>query len=156
MSDPRDFLTYDPETGDFFWKVRSGRMVAGSLAGKTTKRGYRMLLVKGRHYQAHRAAWLFHYGDWPDGQIDHINRDPADNRISNLRVVTASQNCLNRNVRVRGEIRHGGSGITQLKNGKWQVQVHDPKLGRPVYGGVFAEEKEASEKARKMRLEMEL
>ena len=140
MSDPRDFLTYDPETGDFFWKVRSGRLVAGSLAGKTTKRGYRMLLVKGKHYQAHRAAWLFHYGDWPDGQIDHINRDPADNRISNLRVVSGSENCRNK--------RHAGTsgyrGVTfHKKSSKWQASACLPHQ-KPKYLGLFDTPEKAS------------
>ena len=128
-------------------------MVAGSLAGKTTRRGYRMLLVRGKHYQAHRAAWFLHYGEWPDGQIDQINRDPGDNRICNLRVVTGSENCRNRLYIKRG--RYGGDGVTLRKSGKWQVQVRNPKIGRSVYGGVFSDRDAAMEKAREMIAEMD-
>lgn len=141
MSDPRDFLTYDPNTGDFFWKVRSGRMTPGSRAGKTTRLGYRMLLVKGKHHQAHRAAWLFHYGEWPDGQIDHINRDPGDNRIDNLRVVTGSENCRNKH----HPSSSGYRGVTfHKKTQKWQASACLPHE-KPRYLGLFETPEEASE-----------
>lgn len=48
------------------------------------------------NFAAHRAIWLLHHGEWPKHQIDHINRDPADNRIENLRDVTPLENVRNR------------------------------------------------------------
>src|SRR3546814_1788886 len=51
--------------------------------------------VKGIPLLAHRVAWAIHYGEWPNGQIDHINGDPSDNRIANLRDVSALENARN-------------------------------------------------------------
>ena len=141
MSDIREFLIYCPLTGQFKWKIRSGKAVAGAIAGKTTARGYRMLLVKGKSYQAHRAAWFFMYGEWPIGQIDHINRCPTDNRIANLRVVTGSENCRNKHHKSTSGFR----GVAyHKKTGKWQVQACLP-LKPPKYLGLFAHIEDAAE-----------
>jgi hypothetical protein len=52
-------------------------------------------MVNRRLHRAHRIIWAIHYGQWPDGQIDHINHDRADNRIKNLRVVSHLDNHRN-------------------------------------------------------------
>ena len=46
----------------------------------------------GKLIYAHRAAWAIHFGEWPKGEIDHINGDASDNRIINLRVVNRTEN----------------------------------------------------------------
>jgi hypothetical protein len=65
------------------------------LAGSKDRKGYVIIRVDNNVYKAHRLAWLYVYGEWPDGEIDHINRNKSDNRIENLRVVTRSQNQMN-------------------------------------------------------------
>lgn len=93
----RDVLDFDQRTGVFTWKkVTSNRVAVGSVAGSLHEpTGYRFVSVDGRMYKAHRLAWLYVNGEWPAGQIDHINGKRDDNRISNLRVVTAAQNLQN-------------------------------------------------------------
>ena len=85
-------FSYDPETGRFFWRNREGfcpqegAMTAGKEAFISRKpNGYIYARLMGRAIYAHRAAWAISYGEWPKGDIDHINGDRADNRIANLR-----------------------------------------------------------------------
>lgn len=47
-------------------------------------------------YKEHKLIWLYHYGEWPNGNLDHINTIPDDNRIENLREATHQQNMFNR------------------------------------------------------------
>src|SRR5262245_16202028 len=91
----REALDYDPATGEFVWKIRASRNVwPGDRSGSVDAKGYRRIEIGGSCFLAHRIAWLLAYGDWPTGELDHINGDPADNRITNLR--TRAQNQANR------------------------------------------------------------
>lgn len=96
-----DRYNYEPTTGQF--SKKSGR----PGCGRPATNGYLQIEVAGKRYMAHRLAWLYVYGEWPSGQIDHINQDRLDNRISNLRVVTNKQN--GENVK---QFKHNKSGRT--------------------------------------------
>lgn len=96
VDDIRQLLDYSPETGEFVWKVgRRGPAKAGDVAGKINRQGYRQIKVRGVSYMAHRLAWLFVHGHLPTKELDHINRDPLDNRICNLREADRIDNCRN-------------------------------------------------------------
>lgn len=116
----RDALTYDAETGVFTWKNHSGsKMKQGDVAGSIShKKGYRIIRVHYHRYLAHRLAWLYVYGEWPAGEIDHINGNTGDNSIGNLRTVTRQQNCWNKTAPTQGKsgLRH-----IRLKGKKFQV-----------------------------------
>lgn len=94
----RRTFNYDPDTGAFFRIVTcpAQRHRAGREAGTTNKRGRKTITINSRVYFAHRLAWLYVHGRWPSPAIDHINCNPSDNRIENLREATASQNLANR------------------------------------------------------------
>ncbi|HEY7299159.1 MAG TPA: HNH endonuclease [Xanthobacteraceae bacterium] len=92
-------------------------MTAGMEAG-SGKNGYRRICIAGVHYGAHRLAWLYVYGRHPAGQIDHINRNPADNRIANLRESSPQENALNRAWRSRPGIR----GVRQ-RGSRWYARI---------------------------------
>ena len=93
----RELLHYDPETGEWTWArpQKASHMKPGDRAGSFFVQGYRGIMIDGRRYKEHRLAFLYMTDDWPPGSIDHINLDKADNRWSNLRVATRSQNRAN-------------------------------------------------------------
>lgn len=106
-------LEYNPETGVFTWKKRDlasfsdakyplrehprwNTRHANTQAGTIDAKGYVRIKLCGRHQAAHRLAWLWMTGDWPALDIDHANLNKSDNRWSNLRLATRSQNTANR------------------------------------------------------------
>lgn len=93
----KDLLHYDPETGVFCWKVRKAlRLQAGDIAGGIDmSEGYHKIKIDGQTLKGHRLAHLYMTGTWPEAQIDHINRDRADNRWSNLRQASSQDNTRN-------------------------------------------------------------
>lgn len=89
----REVLDYCPDSGEFTWKVYRGRCAkVGSKAGTLKPTGYVAIILFGKWYGAHRLAWLHVHGAWPNGDIDHINGCPSDNRIANLRDVSKNMN----------------------------------------------------------------
>lgn len=88
----KEILSYDPETGVFKNCINRGSVRAGGKAGCVRGNGYIQIKIGSRIYLAHRLAWLFVYGKWPANEIDHINGNPADNRLCNLREATRAQN----------------------------------------------------------------
>ena len=98
----RELFDYDEENG---WLIRKkdeyGRAVNRPCGHKPTHSsgyGYGKVRIGGKDYLAHRIIWLWYYGTWPEGDIDHINRNKIDNRIDNLRVVSKSENGHNQNI----------------------------------------------------------
>lgn len=92
-----ELLAYDADAGVFVWLQSRGGVKAGSVAGRlNTTTGYREIRVDGCLYQEHRLAWVHVHGVWPVNDIDHINGVRSDNRISNLRPATRSENHRNR------------------------------------------------------------
>lgn len=74
----KQLLSYNPKTGVFVWKVPRGRQKADAIAGGTCRgrwHNYRQIRIDGKLYMAHRLAWFWFYGQWPNGMIDHVNRE---------------------------------------------------------------------------------
>jgi len=136
----KSLLRYEPKTGEFFWINPRGNLKAGALAGTSDKQGYRVIGINGKYHKAHRLAFLYMTGKFPSEMVDHINRNPSDNRWENLREATRSQNCQNKEAK----------GIHCMKrNGKWMAYI---KLnGKLNHLGYF----DTQEEARKVRLAAE-
>lgn len=105
-------LAYSQKTGAFRWKKTLGaRAKKGRLAGFNPGSGeYQKIKIYGQRYKAQRLAWLLTYKVWPERDMDHINGDPSDNRICNLRQVTGSQNQANRKLD-----KNNTSGVTGVQ-----------------------------------------
>lgn len=115
----RELVEYDQHTGAFTQRAnyvgtRGARWAVGRLVGHVAATGYLTMRLDGRLYQAHRLAWLYAYGRWPDADIDHINGVRTDNRIANLRDVTNAVNRQNTR-RARADSQTMVQGVTFCK-----------------------------------------
>lgn len=142
----KEVLSYHAETGEFTWLGRrQGTARDGSLAGKVAHMGgcgnlYRRIKIDQREYLAHRLAWLWCYGEFPDGWLDHIDGDGLNNRITNLRRATCAENARNRR-RPRTNSSGLKGAVWHKKAGRWQAQL---KLeGKAKYLGLFDTAEEA-------------
>jgi len=88
-------FVYDEQTGIFTRRISRRCAKAGSVAGCRSTDGYWQISISGSVYRAHRLAWLYAHGTWPTNQIDHIDGNRLNNRITNLRDVPQSTNMLN-------------------------------------------------------------
>lgn len=124
----RQVLRYDADTGEFVWIARtSNRIRIGDVAGRPHNRGYTMIGVDGGLYLAHRLAWLWMTGGWPQKQVDHINGVRDDNRWRNLREATTVQNAGNS--RRHRDKRAGAKGVYRTSGGLWQARIGHKYLG---------------------------
>lgn len=138
----RELLAYDPDTGLFTRRVRTGRtVVVGSVAGNVNPRGYVSISVDAKLYLAHRLAWLYINGSWPTGQIDHINGVRSDNRAANLRVVDQIKN--SQNMRRPGSRNTSGFLGVSKRRGRWRAIIRFD--GKTKQIGTFDSPQEASE-----------
>jgi hypothetical protein len=136
----RETLAYDANTGIFSWIIRPSKAVkVGDKAGCLDKKGYVTIGIKRRIYKTHRLAWLYITGEWPNGLIDHINGNKADNRFENLRVVGADGN--SQNVRKPNKRNKSGfMGVIFFQN-KWRASI--THKGKTHWLGDFATPEEA-------------
>lgn len=110
-----ELLDYDSNTGIFKWKVnvgRWGRIKAGTITGSPDLTGHLRIQVDGRLQYAHRIAWLISNGEWPKGDIDHIDGNPANNRLSNLRDVLHQTNTENRRIATKNKASRLPIGVS--------------------------------------------
>jgi hypothetical protein len=140
----RKLLSYNPDNGEFRWLPRTDRChaPAGAIAGGDHNLKYRQISIFNVRYYSHRLAWKYVYGVDPPDQIDHINNDPSDNRISNLRVSDQSQNLANKRRKSTAKYPKGVSAISQ-KRGTWYA-VHAGYRGKAIFVGHFPTVEEAS------------
>jgi hypothetical protein len=148
----REWVRYDPETGDLLWLKRYGRREAGAVVGTPHSKGYLMFRLRGRAYFNHRVAFFLATGRWPT-TVDHISGDKRDNRWANLREATVGQNLRNQ---VATTSRSGFRGVTYDRAGKrvkrWIAKIKHE--GRTKQIGYFhtAEEAGAAYRAESLRL----
>jgi hypothetical protein len=127
LDDLRSLLRYDPESGHFFWLVDrprgSNARRAGDVAGSMTRTGYWRLNVPGAQFAAHRVAFLFMTGAWPERgvDIDHVDGNRTNNRWTNLRLASRSENVQNV-IKPRRGCLHGFKGVKQTR-GYWTAQL---------------------------------
>jgi hypothetical protein len=140
---------FDYKDGALHWKQSLNRRIRiGSRAGSLNKQDGRVQVrINGSMYKAHRLVFLWHHGYLPE-YIDHIDGNPANNRIENLRECSLSQNQWNRKVCKNNTSGYKGVWFSKQTN-KWQVEVHSE--GRKYYGGLFADAESANKAAIELR-----
>jgi hypothetical protein len=137
----RELFHYDPATGVFTWKKpKSNRTKVGSVAGSPNNLGYVYLTIDWVKYRAHRVAWLYVYGSWPDQEIDHINGLRSDNRIANLRQSDRSLNMLN----TAGKKKPNMAGLYGVRPSGGKFTSGIVKDGKYNHLGTFDTAREAS------------
>lgn len=131
----RERFTYSKTTGAFKYRQDRGRMKKGMRAGTVNGDGYWQMSVGGKSYKASRLAWLYVKGVWPEGQVDHKNRDRADDRWSNLRDTSHAENQQNCTP-VRKNNTSGVRGVSWCsKRQRWQAHIQAEGKQRNL--GVF-------------------
>lgn len=142
----KEVLYYDPGTGNFTWRVNKRRARIGDTAGSIVRHGYILIRVDQSRLLAHRLAWFYVHERWPENDIDHINGNPSDNRIENLREATRAENLKNTKVSSRSST--GIKGVSRFGcSGKFRATIRCD--GKRLHLGLFdtAEEADTAYKA---------
>lgn len=129
-ADVRRYLSYDASTGVLTWIAGRRR---GRPAGYLTVNGYIHVGLCRRLYLGHRLAWLYVHGEWPPAQIDHVDGDRANNRLSNLRLALPRQNSWNYRKPITN--KSGMKGACENRPGRWIAQIK--ANGKKYYLGTF-------------------
>jgi hypothetical protein len=137
----REIFTYEPDTGKLFWnkcpswlyetdfaRNRYNTLFAGKEAGGVKNNGYKNVMINKRKLLSHRVIWAMVNNKWPDFEIDHINHNPSDNRLLNLRMVTRQENQKNRSKSKNNISGHTGVYFNQNAK-KWEARVKNKYLG---------------------------
>ena len=140
----KKYITYDPETGLFLWKLRTEDMFcpsktrsakhvcnvwnsrhAGKPTGSKSNAGYIVITINSKQIMAHKLAWLYVYGEFPN-VIDHKNQVRCDNRIDNLRKSSYAEN--NKNASKRVDNKSGVTGVYwHSTNNRWTARINNNK-----------------------------
>lgn len=145
----RELLDYDAATGQFTFRRRGlhwfksqracnawNARFEGRPTGTDNGAGYTSLRLLGMSYKAHRVAWMWVFGKQPDGEIDHVNQDPSDNRIENLRVASRAANQQNQRRAQRSNRSTGLLGAYRDKaTGRFRAAIRHN--GKSLYLGQF-------------------
>lgn len=146
-------LRYEPETGKVFWRnealggFKKSVVIhaAGDEAGCIRKDGRVVIRVGDKLYMRYRIAWLLETGDWPVGEIDHINGISSDDRFVNLRDVSRQTNQQNIRKAVRGKKSSSMLGVYANKPGSSKPWIASIQAGgKNIYLGAFCTEKDAA------------
>lgn len=138
----RETLLYDPDTGLFSRiKHQGGSKCVGSKVGSPHKGGYVQIKIFAVLYLAHRLAWFYTYGSWPIHRIDHIDGNRTNNKLSNLREATDSQNSQNMRKRKTSKSKYKGCSW-RARTQVWEVYIRFE--GKRIYLGAAKDEKTAA------------
>lgn len=135
-------LCFDAATGVFTWLVSPAKAVkAGCIAGTLHPSGHRYISINGKSYPAHRLAWVYVHGRWPRQHLDHVDGNPDNNAIKNLRTLARTKN-LQAARKARSDSTSGFLGVSfRNDNKKWQARIQ--RYGKSISLGIFNTPEEA-------------
>lgn len=137
----KEILNYNEHTGIFTWKINGTRIKIGMIAGSKNNKEYIKVMINKKQYSAHRLAWFYVFGKWPDNEIDHKNGIKYDNRIENLREATHFQNSGNR-IKCQSDNKTGFLGVyyrPEIEKYVASIKVNK----KPIHIGYFKTAEEA-------------
>lgn len=110
-------LSYIKDSGRLMWRDEP------FFADNAKRNGYRAVRLDGKHFFAHRLVWQMKHGDLePEEFLDHIDRDKTNNKLSNLRKFSHSQNAFNRGIQLNNT--SGVTGVSYNKRDrKWVAMI---------------------------------
>ncbi|MEZ0602964.1 HNH endonuclease [Paraburkholderia sp. IW21] len=146
----KSLLHYDPQTGHFTYLEAYKDHQAGDRAGYVKTNGYREVAIDGHKIYEHRLAVFYVTGAFPQECVDHVNRNPIDNRWANLREATYCQNSWNTGL--RKDNTSGYKGVCPARNGLWQAYLYAD--GARLNLGFFEEKERAVEAVAAKRKEL--
>lgn len=144
--DAHRLFAYDPDTGLLTRRITTSKKAkAGLVVGNPYSNGYLRVGVGPRgackEYLLHRLIWMMHAGEWPEGEIDHINGVRTDNRLANLRIATSGENRQN-SCRYASN-KSGYRGVSWFRvAGKWRADITVNR--KAIYLGSFDDINEAA------------
>ncbi|MNQ87894.1 AP2 domain protein [compost metagenome] len=148
----KEVLAYDPLSGGFVWLKRPNKLSnikrlteADKLRGK-----YKEVSINNKKYKSHRLVWLYAYGEFPKGMVDHIDGNRLNNRVENLRLADSSSNNWNRKLNSNSSTKV--KGVRVHKNGNFEARIMCNKIS--YYLGVFDTIEEAEDAVRNKREEL--
>ena len=166
----RQLLRYESDSGKLFWRHRqlsmftdgkqpatqncaiwNSRFADGPALATPDKCGYHHGIILYAKVKAHRAIWAIVHGEWPNGDLDHIDGDTANNRLGNLRLVSHTENM--RNMRMKKNNKSGHTGVYSARRvGFWSACIS--VCSRSLHLGTFPsiDEAIAARKAAETRL----
>ena len=125
--------------GEIYFRVGKPGRHLNRPAGHITHQGYRKVCINYQKYRVHAIVWALHHGEWVDN-IDHIDQNPLNNRIENLRLATRSQNNMNRRC---GNNTSGFRGVSfHTKENRWRATIKVNK--KAIHLGYFHTQEEAA------------
>lgn len=131
---PKDAFPTEEKFSQFYLHKKWNTQNAGKEAITFTDRhGYRQGVVFGAKVKAHQVVWALHNGRWPERMIDHIDGNPSNNQIDNLREVSDMENC--RNMKLRKDNKTGFVGVYNTYTGRFTAQITEK--GKTRHIGTF-------------------
>jgi hypothetical protein len=116
----KELLDYNPLTGIVTWRTSGHKRTKGAIAGSLNQPLNRYYIsIHYKQYALARVIWLYYYGIWAKIDIDHINQNPLDNRIENLRTASRSLNCHNSKISTRNTSGH--KGVSYCPRGQYWI-----------------------------------
>ena len=148
----KEVLEYNHDTGVFTWLKSNGpRAKVGNVAGYKNCYGYICIMLRSKKYKAHRLAYLYMTGKFPENFIDHINHIKDDNRWTNLRDATNSQNQYN--TKKPRTNKSGYKGVCWNKRyKKWESKIK--YMSKTIHLGRYTTPQEAAEAYKKKAIEL--
>lgn len=134
----KEVFDADFDKGVLYWKVKLAyRVKVGSVAGTKRPTGHLIVQIFGKDIYVHRILWAMYHNEWPTGFLDHINRNPSDNRIANLRIATKQQNAANIDKPSKNN-KLGVKGVSiHAKTKKYRATISDN--GKMIHLGLFTD-----------------